>query len=136
MKSILILFIFISSALFSQDEFVTVTSSVNRNHIIIEYYEAKFIVEDSVEYVDWKLNRNLTYEQSNNEYTFYIPLNSDYIIELYDYRYNKYKYIQVNTGNENFSIKDIKVNFDEKIRSCIYYDDKLKEYKQFTTTDR
>lgn len=135
MKNVIYLFLFIKSNLFAQNEYVTVYTEINEPNVTIEYYKVNFVYEDSVEYTELRLDNKLNWTKRENKYLLSIPLNSNYLVQIYDQKSQKYKYIQVSTGKEKIEVNTAKVNFNDRIRLCVYYDDKEKKYKQFTTTE-
>lgn len=140
MKILLILFLLLTTNIIAQISYfefdVQITS--RSNNIVVNYYSSNFIIEDSVEYVDFILDNNLkSTKKGDNIWKIQIPYESNYLIEFHNLINDQYKYIQVGTGNKTGPKTIIipSLNFDYKTRLCIYYDIITNSYKQFITTE-
>lgn len=134
---LLIIGLFLSSLGVSSQNLVQLPIEIEGN-VKITYFKANFIIEDSIETVDFKADSNLwSMKDSNNIWILQIPYNSDYLIEIYNSEKDTYKYIQVNTTSNKYSQTLIlpKINFKNRERICIYFDTGDNIYKYFTTTE-
>lgn len=141
MKTILpIILLFLFNNLIAQDnkyfEF-NLQLLNNEKNIEINYYNSFFVTEDSVEYVDFVLDTNLTSHYDKDHWELQIPYDSHYLIEVKNLSSNKIKYIQISTGS-NLAPNSINIpiaSFDNKTRLVIYYKDSIKDYVQFITNE-